>query len=520
MAISVSELMDWARRRKLVAMGALVVTLGIGILIGSIISGGVGASFQQVKNVAAPLPPAPEPVTLSSAFASITVRLEPAVVNISTTQVIEQRRGQRRGGNEAPNDLFDRFFDFPQGGRPRAERSLGSGVIVDKSGFILTNRHVVDEATKIQVKLQNDPRDYTARVIGSDNETDLAIIKIDAGRDLPFARLGNSDAVQQGDWVLAFGSPFGLDATVTAGIVSAKNRATVEGTTQFQRFIQTDAAINPGNSGGPLVNMAGEVIGINTAIYTSNGGFDGVGFAMPSNVARDVYNQIVTAGKVVRGAIGITFDERSSSNPLTLKELGVSGGIIIESVTAGGPAEKAGLKETDVITAINGQPVKTGSDLVDPVSHAKIGETVRLTVVRDRKPMELTVAVADRNEISATRAGMRQDDNSGPGTSAELGFRVEDLTPDLAERFGGRRGVIVAAIEPASFAEDINLARGDVITSVNRQPVGSVAEYRQMISRLRPGQTVTFTVARNLTDGRGNGTVVTKLLSGTVPGAQ
>src|SRR5271169_2811060 len=322
MGIEFQELFSWMRRRKVFATLLVVCTLAIGIMIGTIISGHVQATHDQTAT-GATLLAVPDPVVLSNAFSNISKKLGPAVVNISTTQVIEKPKG----GSKTPKkfgdpfqDFFDRFFDQPDNS-PDAERSLGSGVIVDKKGFILTNDHVIDQATKIQVTLDGDATKYNARVIGFDKDTDLAVVKIDADHELPVAKLGNSDGVQVGDWVLAIGSPFGLNSTVTAGIISAKDRSNVGH--QFQRFIQTDAAINPGNSGGPLVNMAGEVIGINTAIYTGSRGFEGVGFALPSTTVISVYNQLITNGKVTRGSIGITFQEARSSNPVLMKELGV-----------------------------------------------------------------------------------------------------------------------------------------------------------------------------------------------------
>src|SRR5215469_11820525 len=284
MGVQFYELVSWARRRKVFAALLVAATLSIGIMIGTLISGRALATHGQNGASGASLLAVPDPITLSNSFSTISKKIGPAVVNISTTQVIEKTKGGAKRPhhlNDPFQDFFDRFFDSPDNG-PDAERSLGSGVIVDKKGFILTNDHVIDQATKIQVAIDGDPRHYNAKVIGTDKETDLAVIKIEADHELPVATLGNSDSVQVGDWVLAFGSPFGLNSTVTAGIVSAKDRANV-GQQQFQHFIQTDAAINPGNSGGPLVSMAGQVIGLNTAIYTGSRGFEGVGFALPSN---------------------------------------------------------------------------------------------------------------------------------------------------------------------------------------------------------------------------------------------
>ncbi len=286
MGMQMRELMDWVRRRKFFAGVLVIFTLAIGILIGTLISGRAMATRTQASN-GATLLAIPDPVSLSGTFSAIAGKLEPTVVNISTTQVIDRPKGhQKRKQGDPFDDFFDRFFDNQDEG-PTAERSLGSGVVVDAKGYILTNNHVIDQATKIEVTIDKDPKHYMAKLIGTDQLTDLAVIKIDSDHALPVARLGNSNGVQVGDWVLAIGSPFGLQATVTAGIVSAKDRPNPG--FQFQKFIQTDAAINPGNSGGPLVSMAGEVIGINTAIYTGGRGFEGVGFALPSNTVISVY---------------------------------------------------------------------------------------------------------------------------------------------------------------------------------------------------------------------------------------
>lgn len=520
MGEQVKELFDWARRRKVLAGIFVGLTLVVGILIGTIVSGRVSAMKSMAFTAgrgATPLP-LPEVIPASASFGAIVNKVEPAVVNISTTQVLEKPQARRRHGanpsdpDDPMQDFFDHFFDGRGDAPPAAERSLGSGVIVDKNGFILTNNHVVEQASKIQVQLNGETRKYSAKLVGVDEETDLAVIKIEAGRELPTAKLGNSDGVHAGDWVLAIGSPFGLQATVTAGIISATDRSGVG--RQFQRFLQTDAAINPGNSGGPLVDLSGEVIGINTAIITGSRGYEGVGFALPSSAAINVYNQLIKQGRVTRGSIGVTFQEDLGTNSITLKELGAPYGVVIMGVEPGSPAEKAGLKGGDVITSVNGKPVKTGNDLVNPIAQAPIGSKVALNYVRDGQQKEASATVEDRTRVFPNAAGKMSDqpDEEAP---AEFGLRIENLTPERASQVGveGHKGVVVVAVDPASFADDLNFGRGDVITEINRQPIASVADYKAAISKLKPGASVVFKVLRATDNNR----VLTVFLSGVVP---
>ncbi|MGB8788064.1 MAG: Do family serine endopeptidase [Candidatus Acidiferrales bacterium] len=510
MGLQIRELMDWVRRRKFFAGVLIVLTLAIGILIGTLISGRAMATRGQSAS-GATLLAIPDPVQLSGTFSAIAGKLEPAVVNISTTQVIARPKGKHSRKGDDFQDFFDNFFDSPDDS-DSAERSLGSGVVVDSKGYILTNNHVVDQATKIEVTLDKDPKHYTAKVIGTDPQTDLAVIKIDSDHALRVARLGNSEGVQVGDWVLAFGSPFGLQATVTAGIVSAKDRPNPG--FQFQKFIQTDAAINPGNSGGPLVNMAGEVIGINTAIYTGGRGFEGVGFALPANAVVNVYNQLVTTGKVTRGSIGISFSEDRSANPVLLKELGASYGIVVEGIEPGSPAQKGGIQPGDLVTEVNGHPVHTGSDLVDPIAATPIGQQITLRYLRDKQAHDVSLTVADRAKLFPQTA---DNDEQAPGTAepAQFGLHVEDLTPELSRKLGlGKEtGVIVSEVEPASFAEDIEFLRGDIISEVNHVPVNSLADYRREVAALKPGQDVLFKVVRRDPNDR----PLVVFLAGAVP---
>ena len=531
MGVDLRELADWVRRRKFCAGVVIAVTLAVGIFIGSVMSGRVLATKGpgQAAN-GATLLAIPDPVNLGSTFSAIASKLEPAVVNISTTQVIEHPKvsqrphnrlnphrnpgggGDGNDGGDGMDDFFDHFQGDPDEGGLSAERSLGSGVLVDAKGYILTNNHVIDQATRIVVTLDKDPRHYIAKVMGADAPTDLAVIKIDSDHPLPTAKLGNSDSVQVGDWVMAFGSPFGLQQTVTAGIISAKDRTTPGA--QFQKFIQTDAAINPGNSGGPLVSMAGEVIGIKTAIYTGGRGFEGVGFALPANSVIRVYNQLVTTGKVTRGSIGISFSEDHSNNPVLLKELGAEYGIVVEAVEPNSPAQKVGIQPGDVITNVNGHAIHTGSDLVDPIAETPIGQTVQLHYMRDKLAKDVTVVVADRNKLFPQVAD-NDDQNPNGEEVAEWGLHLEDLSAELARKLGIDRvgGVIVTEVDPASFAEDIEFVRGDIITEVNHAAVSSVQEYRKQIAKLKPGDDVLFKVSRHDISDR----ALTVFLAGTVP---
>ena len=524
----VKELFNWARRRKILATAFVAFTLVVGILIGSVISGRVSAMKGSFGGSNATKLTVPDPIPSASSFSTVVNRVEPAVVNIATTQVLERKQFRRRSqpkGRMQPadpdeqddpmQDFFDRFFDGRQDAPPQAERSLGSGVIVDKRGYILTNNHVIENATKIQVQLNNDTTRYTAKLVGADDDTDLAVVKIETNKDLPTAKLGNSDGVQVGDWVLAIGSPFGLQATVTAGIISAKDRGGLGLAKQFQRFLQTDAAINPGNSGGPLVDLAGQVIGINTAIITGSRGYEGVGFALPSNTAINVYDQIIANGRVTRGSIGVQFQEELGTNPITLKSLGAPYGVVIESVEPGSPAEKAGLKGGDVITSVNGQPVRTGNDLVNPIAQAAIGSKVKLNYVRDRGQKETTATVEDRTHVFPNSAG-RLSGQPGQTAPTEFGLHVDSLTRDRAQRFGleGIKGVIVTDVEPASFAsDDLGFGRGDVISEINHQPINSLEDYTKVVSKLKAGDSVVFKVLRRQDSDR----ILTVYLSGTVP---
>jgi len=517
----------WLRLRTRRATYTLTVlaTLTLGILIGTVVSKGVRGQ-ESKKNSDSPTPLSiPSPTQLSNQFTQIAKQLEPSVVNINTESTIKnphRRRGippdQGEGGEDQNpfDDFFDRFFGGPQNQGPIRERSLGSGVIVDSKGYILTNRHVVEKADRIKVRLQDEPPNelHDAKVIGTDQETDLAVIKIDVDKPLPVAKLGNSDSMQVGDWVLAVGSPFGLNETVTAGIVSAKGRNIVPNR-QFQSFIQTDAAINPGNSGGPLVNMAGEIIGINTAILTDTNAYAGVGFALPSNTVVTVYNQLISPEhRVSRGSIGIEFP--AQENPAIARVYGAGNGVTIANVIAGTPAEAAGLKVGDTITTVDGQPVKNGDELVSDIASRKPGSKVTLGYLRNGKKQEATVTVADRAKLFASRLGEEEEggEEATPKAS-KLGLSVGAVTNDYADRLDipAGKGVIVRDVKPGSFADDVGLTRGDIILEMNKQPVNSEDDFNRVASTLKSGQDVVFLV-RQRGAGRQDGTI---FLAGTLP---
>ncbi len=510
----------------------ILATLAVGILIGTVISYGVKGKEGQKSSDATPLT-IPAPQQLSNIFSQISKQLEPTVVNINTESTIKNPHRRLRanphaqpenpddqgGGDEdSPfQDFFDKFFGGqggPEAGSIR-QRSLGSGVIVDSKGYIVTNRHVVEKADRIRVKLEDEPAGapgHDAKVIGMDQETDLAVIKIEVDHALPVAKLGNSDGMQVGDWVLAIGSPFGLQETVTAGIVSAKGRNIVPNR-QFQSFIQTDAAINPGNSGGPLVNMAGEIIGINTAILTETSSYAGVGFAMPSNTVAQVYNQLIgPEHRVARGSIGIEFT--AQPDPAIARIYGT--GVTISNVISGSPADEAGLKIGDTITSVDGRELKSGDDLVADIASRKPGSKAKLNFVRNGKKQEATVTIADRSKLFASRLGEEEEGQGEEEPKAsKFGISVRSVTGDLADRLNipAGKGVVVQDVKTGSFAEDLGLHRGDVILEVNKQQVNTADDFSKIESSLKSGQDVVLLVRPRGARAQ-DGTI---FLAGTLP---
>jgi serine protease Do len=527
------------RYNRLASAFTILATLTAGILGGSLIAHSVRGQESQVNSSDATPLKIPPARNLSTDFTRIAAEVGPAVVNINTEILPKEQQHRRgphgmvpfgnpqqqqppdgddgngdddqnpQGGQGGLQDFFNRFFGMgPGGGQPddgsgEERESLGSGFIVDPRGYIITNNHVVDKADRIYVTLASDPPGSQGRpgkLVGVDKPTDIAVIKIQTDAPLPTVKLGNSDGVEVGDWVIAIGEPFGLSKTVTAGIISSKNRTVEPGTEgEFQHFLQTDAAINPGNSGGPLVDMAGEVIGVNTAIFTQSAGNEGIGFAMPANSVINVYNDLIgPEHKVVRGSIGIQFQSNPPS--AVARVYGFKSGVIISAVGAGLPAAKAGLKPGDIITTIDGKPVKDGDDLVALISEYKPGATVDFGYLRNGQAMHATVTIGDRDQVlQAMNNAESSSTDEGPGhppgnaSPAKLGVTVQDL-PQGAP--AGLHGVLIQSVKPGSFADEIGVGdfQGFVIVAVNKHPINNLQDFQMIVAGLHSGDDVVLEV--------------------------
>ena len=506
---------------------ALFITLLLGITIGTLVSDRVLSAQQDQEPVALlrvqgeglPLL-LDETVTLAKGFARVAKTVEPAVVNISTTAVIRTTAPRERGTPDDLRDFFgedfwQRFFG-PMVPQERKTTSLGSGVIVDSSGYVLTNYHVVAPsatrqgarriADKIEVKLSNGDT-YLARIVGGDPESDLGVLKINAPGPLPFAKAGDTSKMEVGDWVLAIGNPFGVGQTVTSGIVSATGRV-IPTATIFGDYIQTDAAINPGNSGGPLVNMRGEIIGINTFILTRSGGSQGVGFSIPSSVFINSYNQLVTKGKIERGWLGVTMNSYPLSEELS-EFFGVAGddptgirdgdGVLITQLideqgdpAETGPAYLAGMRAEDVIVKFGDRETEISYDVRVAVANTPPGEVVPVTVVRKGEVLNLTVTLAERTfgqEEEAERAGLSFEQQRDEEREKEIGLEFETLSAQDAERLNleDERGVLIRDVAPGSLADEAGLTRTQVITHVNGLPVSTAQQLYDKISSMESG---------------------------------
>ncbi len=489
--------MNRLRSNKIGLMGALLVLALFGVWTGEHVLR--SATSAATTSVAAP--PAADPVAPTMpGFVGVAKAITPAVVNITPAQ------GTKTKTRRELRDQMEEFFGFPFGpngpGLPRAPREhrggMGSGVIVSTDGYIVTNNHVVEGATEVTVTLP-DKREFTGKVVGTDPKTDLAVVKID-GSNLPSATWGDATSLQVGEYVLAVGNPFGLNSTATLGIVSALGRGRM-GITQYEDFIQTDAAINPGNSGGALVNAKGELVGINTAIYSQSGGNQGVGFAVPSSMAKPVAESLIKNGRVVRGYLGIGIQDVTADLAKAF-ELPKRTGVLVSDVMDGGPADRAGLKQGDVITSFNGMPVDDPTDLQRKVARATVGATVPLHVIRNGKTMDMKVTVGEQADpLKIAKA------DGGDESHVLAGVEVQPLDRQTAKELGVKgaaQGVVVTAVESDSRAEQAGLRRGDVIRAINRQPVRTVKDYEQIGSSLKKDRNALLLIER-----RGNSLFLT-----------
>jgi len=492
-----SEPSGWLRFLAAVA-GVAGVFLAIAIALGPFAEGSArrGSAKQLPKPtpVRAELGPGegsdgyPNPSDLSHAFARVAEQVGPAVVNITTKQEARSDFQHPRTGGPF-DDFFERFFGGPMPQRRRA--SLGSGVIVDAEGYIITNNHVIERADEIEVQLSDD-KVYQATVVGSDPETDMAVIKIELEGALPHAPLGDSDTIAVGEWVLAMGNPFGFGHTITAGIISAKGR--IIGAGSYDNFLQTDAAINPGNSGGPLVNMDGQVIGINSNIVSSSGGNMGIGFAVPSNLARNIYNQLVESGSVTRGWLGVSIQNLSPRLARGFDLEGQKGAIVADVLGEDSPAAKAGLKAGDIIVEIEGKPIESNNHLVRMVADLPPGSVVEVKYYRDGQIESTRVTLGKRSDnLAAQSGGVPQESERG-----RLGITAQDLTEQLASQMGvtSQDGVILVSVDSDGPAAEAGLQRGDIIIEANRQRVRGVEDLERVMAQMPDGGDLLLRIER------------------------
>ncbi|MBU4319778.1 MAG: DegQ family serine endoprotease [Nitrospinae bacterium] len=430
-------------------------------------------------------------IETSKAFSEIANSVSPVVVNISTTKIVKR---------EAPSFFDDPFFNFfgpsHDFGSPKKwkEQSLGSGVIVSSDGYIITNNHVIEQAEEIKVTLY-DKKSFKGKIVGSDPKTDIAVIKINAG-NLPTAAWADSDKLQVGEFVLAIGNPFGLSHTVTMGIISAVGRASV-GITDYEDFIQTDAAINPGNSGGPLVNIKGEIIGINTAIFSKTGGYQGIGFAVPSNLVRSVMEDLIKYGKKTRGWLGVSIQRLT---PELAEKFGIkdSDGALVGDVVKGSPAEKAGIMRGDIVLEYNGKKVKDADSLRNTVAQTKAGSQVNIKILRKGKEYNLIVTIteAPKEPGEAKIESVPEDARRG---EALAGLEVVELTKEIAQQLGLNRdekGVVLLKVETGSAADEAKLRKGDVIQEIDTKKVTSINDFNKIAPTIKPGATVLLFINR------------------------
>jgi len=474
--------------------------LFVGAIAGVVLTSRLG--WMPVADSAEPAVKLPlaEKVGPATSFVPVVRGATPAVVNISTTRVIKAQQGEQPMSPFMDDPFFrqffgDEFFRRFQMPRERRESSLGSGVIVDPNGYIITNNHVIAKADEIKVLL-NDKREFIGKVVGTDPKTDLAVIKINA-KDLPVIPWGDSDKLEVGEYVLAIGNPFALNSTVTMGIVSAVGRANV-GIADYEDFIQTDAAINPGNSGGALVNARGELVGVNTAIFSRSGGYMGIGFAVPANMTRTVMDSLIKNGKVTRGWLGVSIQEVTQN---LAKQFGLSEtkGALVSEVMADSPAAAAGIKSGDVIVGYEGKPVDSPAVLRNLVAQTPIGKSVKLELLRDKKRETVSVKIAEQpKEMTQAEGGDETLDGAGK-QSALGGLELRNLSPDISRQLGlpaGMQGVVITGVAPDSAAARAGVEAGDVILEINRQAVRSVNDVRKLSAKLPKNEGVLLLLNR------------------------
>ena len=493
--------------RKLFRAGLLATLfIGLGIIIGLIVSSNLGLlplgeGDEPERPESPPLVTTPSirlPIqALEQPFVDIVKSARPAVVNIATSRIIKKREGspfppffgdpffRRFFGDE-----FSQQFEVP---RERREKSLGSGVIVDSSGIIITNNHVIENADEIKVVL-NDKREFKGEIIGGDPKTDIAVIRID-GKDLPSISWGDADRLQVGEYVLAIGNPFGLNQTVTMGIISAVGRAQV-GIADYEDFIQTDAAINPGNSGGALINLRGELIGINTAIFSRSGGYMGIGFAVPSNMAQSVMQSLVRTGKVIRGWLGISIQD---VNPDLAEQFGLedSKGALVGDVHSGGPADRGGIKPGDVIVRYDGKSIEGSVNLRNTVAQTSVGKKVKVEVIRDNRRKVLEISIG---EFPKDLAQLGEEPFAKKNESAALaGLDVVELSSEVARQLNlspATSGVAVRNVESGSSADEAGIKPGDLILEMNQRLLRGLEEFKRMASQLAESRNILLLISR------------------------
>ncbi len=494
--------------KRLFSVLMVLFVLGLGITIGTLISyrvdaTGPGDSQLQMQSDGKPVAGGAV-LALSQAFEEASSRIEPCVVNINTEEIVNPSPNQ----DSQTNDFFRRFMPGPYQFEPQMRKSLGSGVIVDAKGYIITNNHVVEGATRIKVSLAGG-EEYTAKVIGTDPVSDIAVIKISGKSDFPFAKIGNSKGTKVGDWVIAVGSPFGLDQTVTAGIISAIGRTFEQGEgpgdyTMFNDYLQTDASINPGNSGGPLVNMNAEVIGINSFISTSSRSSAGVGFAVPSHLFVRVYNQILQAGRVARGYVGVQMN-RMPLTPAMASFFGVKqgAGVLITQLTdekgeqsETGPAAKAGLKPEDVVVEFDGKKIKGVQDFRMAVANTPPGQKARVKIVRHGQERDFEVVVAERIFERQEQTKYSFDEKQDKPKN-EIGLVIDTIPPRLARDMEISGGAYIQTVKPGSLADDAGLvAEADVIVALNGKPITNAQDLNTVVKGMKSGDAMVLKLIR------------------------